>query len=121
MFFLRVILGVMTSVVSLSPVLASIPSTAYVQSNINAKMTEHTANTANPHGVTAAQVGLGNVKNVDTTNAANLATGTVDVARLPVGTAANTVAAGDDTRFDTIATQSPGATPPVGRAFMWFN
>ncbi len=121
MFFLRVILGVMTSVVSLSPVLASIPSTAYVQSNINAKITEHTANTANPHGVTAAQVGLGNVKNVDTTNAANLATGTVDVARLPVGTAANTVAAGDDTRFDTIATQSPGATPPVGRAFMWFN
>lgn len=121
MFFLRVILGVMTSVVSLSPVLASIPSTAYVQSNINAKITEHTANTANPHGVTAAQVGLGNVKNVDTTNAANLATGTVDVARLPVGTVANTVAAGDDTRFDTIATQSPGATPPVGRAFMWFN
>lgn len=119
MFFLRVILGVMTSVVSLSPVLASIPSTAYVQSNINAKITEHTANTANPHGV--AHVGLGNVKNVDTTNAANLATGTVDVARLPVGTAANTVAAGDDTRFDTIATQSPGATPPVGRAFMWFN
>ncbi len=121
MFFLRVILGVMASVVSLSPVLASIPSTAYVQSNINAKITEHTANTANPHGVTAAQVGLGNVKNVDTTNATNLATGTVDVARLPVGTAANTVAAGDDTRFDTIATQSPGATPPVGRAFMWFN
>lgn len=121
MFFVRVILGIMASVVSISPLLAGIPSTAYVQSNINAKMTEHTENTENPHNVTAAQVGLGNVKNVDTTNAANLTTGTVNVERLPVGTAANTVAAGDDTRFDTIATQSPEATPPVGRAFLWFN
>jgi hypothetical protein len=34
----------------------------------NANLTSHTGNTSNPHGVTAAQVGLGNVDNTSDTN-----------------------------------------------------
>jgi len=70
---------------------------------------------------TAAEVGLGNVQNVDTTNASNITSGTMDVARLPVGTTSTTVAAGDDVRFDTVSTTQPSGTPPSGTVFMWFN
>lgn len=42
----------------------------------------HAGNTSNPHAVTKAQVGLGNVQNVDQTNADNLTTGTVADARI---------------------------------------
>ena len=45
--------------------------------------TVHDASTANPHGTTAAQVGLGNVKNIDTTNASNITTGTLPTSVLP--------------------------------------
>ena len=38
----------------------------------NLDLTTHTTNTSNPHAVTKAQVGLGNVVNVDTTTAANI-------------------------------------------------
>lgn len=43
----------------------------------------HVAQTANPHGVTAAQVGLGNVQDVDTTDASNITTGVLPSAVLP--------------------------------------
>ena len=69
----------------------------------------------------ASDVGLSNVQNVDQTNASNLTSGTVDVARLPVGTTSTTVAAGNDSRFDTISTTQPSGTPPTGTVFVWFN
>ena len=86
-----------------------------------ADLSGHIANTENPHAVTKAQVGLGNVQNVDQTNASNLTSGTVAYGRLPVGTAASTVAAGNDVRFNTIPTTQPSGTPPSGQVFIWFN
>jgi trimeric autotransporter adhesin len=44
---------------------------------------DHRANTTNPHSVTKAQVGLGNVPNVDCTNASNITTGTLPSSVLP--------------------------------------
>lgn len=84
-------------------------------------VTTHTNNHTNPHQVTKAQVGLGNVPNVDTTNAANITTGTLGYDRLPVGTTANTVAAGNDARFYAIPTAQPTVNAPEGMALVWFN
>ena len=81
----------------------------------------HVSNTSNPHSVSKAQVGLANVQNVDQTNATNLTSGTVAYGRLPVGVVANTVAAGDDVRFNTIPTTAPTGTPPSGQVYIWFN
>lgn len=47
-----------------------------------ADLDAHTTSTNNPHNVTQGQVGLGNVQNVDTTNANNITTGTLANARL---------------------------------------
>ena len=86
-----------------------------------------TTRTVNGHAlssdvtVTKSDVGLGNVQNVDTTNAANITSGTMDVARLPVGTTSTTVSAGDDVRFNTVSTTQPSGTPPTGQVFIWFN
>jgi hypothetical protein len=86
-----------------------------------------TTRTVNGHAlsadvtVTKGDVGLSNVQNVDTTNAANISSGTMDVARLPVGTTSGTVAAGDDARFNTVPTTQPSGTPPTGQVFIWFN
>lgn len=41
-------------------------------SNVNNALTAHTGNTSNPHNTTKAQVGLGNVPNVDATSTANI-------------------------------------------------
>ena len=43
----------------------------------------HEADLSNPHSVTATQVGLGNVVNVDTTNASNIISGTLPSSVLP--------------------------------------
>ena len=96
---------------------ANIPSSEYV----GQKIAEHANNVQNPHSVTKAQIGLGNVENLNQTNADNLTSGTVSFARLPVGTSENTVAAGDDVRFNTIATAQPNGTPPSGSVFVWFE
>ncbi|MBQ7055314.1 MAG: hypothetical protein IJN91_00050 [Alphaproteobacteria bacterium] len=96
---------------------ASIPSSAYMQQQLDV----HANNADNPHSVTKGQVGLANVQNVDQTNANNITSGTVAVGRLPVGTVQNTVAAGNDARFNTIATVQPTGTPPSGHAFIWFE
>lgn len=95
----------------------SIPSTTYVQ----AVVATHADNTNNPHNVTADQVGLGNVQNVDTTNADNITSGTVSIDRLPVGTTANTVASGDDMRFYAVPRTLPNGEPPAGTVWMWFE
>ena len=101
---------------------ADIASVHYVQSILSAlDIAGHIANTSNPHAVTKAQVGLGNVQNVDQTNAANITSGTIDVARLPVGTTSTTIAVGNDARFDSISTTQPTGTQPTGRVWVWFN
>jgi hypothetical protein len=46
-------------------------------------LSAHISNVTNPHGVTKSQIGLGNVANVDTTNASNIASGIIDASRLP--------------------------------------
>ena len=107
----------------------SVATAEYVKEIVNAlgvseisdKLAQHIGSTDNPHAVTAEQVGLGNVKNVDSTNADNITTGTLNIARLPVGTAAGTVASGTDGRFDTLPTTEPVGDVPEGRVYVWFN
>lgn len=56
-----------------------------IQAQITANLSTlsgHISNTSNPHSVTKSQVGLGNVANVDTTNASNISSGTLNDARL---------------------------------------
>jgi hypothetical protein len=54
---------------------------AQITANLST-LTSHTSNTSNPHATTKAQVGLGDVPNVDTTNASNIASGTLSDSRL---------------------------------------
>ena len=54
---------------------------AQITANLST-LTSHTSNTSNPHATTKAQVGLGNVADVDNTNASNITSGTLGDARL---------------------------------------
>lgn len=54
---------------------------AQITANLST-LTSHISNISNPHSVTKTQVGLSNVANVDTTNASNINSGTLDDARL---------------------------------------
>jgi hypothetical protein len=54
---------------------------AQITANLST-LTSHISNTSNPHSVTKAQVGLSDVPNVDTTNASNIASGTLSDSRL---------------------------------------
>jgi len=53
-----------------------------LQQATKTEFSAHVNNKANPHEVTKAQIGLGNVLNVDATNASNLSGGTLPIARL---------------------------------------
>lgn len=86
---------------------------AYLATKIKALIAEHTGNKSNPHGVTKAQVGLGNVDNTSDANK-------------PVSTATQTALNGkadadlsnvDDTVFaDKANTAGVGGTPIVSAA-----
>jgi hypothetical protein len=54
---------------------------AQITANLST-LTSHISNTSNPHATTKAQVGLSDVPNIDTTNASNIASGTLADARL---------------------------------------
>jgi hypothetical protein len=54
---------------------------AQITANLST-LTSHISNTSNPHSVTKSQVGLGDVANIDTTNASNITSGTLGDARL---------------------------------------
>jgi hypothetical protein len=54
---------------------------AQITANLST-LTSHISNVSNPHSVTKSQVGLGDVLNVDTTNASNISSGTLNDARL---------------------------------------
>ena len=104
---------------------AEIASASYVQSILQSLVPD--VRTVNGHAlsanvtVTKGDVGLSNVQNVDQTDATNITSGTVNAARLPIGTTESTVAAGNDVRFNTVTTSQPSGTPPSGQVFMWFN
>ena len=115
-------------VCGVTTVRADIASTQYVESLVIPADWEQEDSTATDYiknkptiPSTASDIGLGNVQNVDQTNASNLTSGTVGVARLPVGTTSTTVAAGNDARFDTVSTTQPSGTPPTGQVFIWFE
>lgn len=77
---------------------------ANAASTVNTALLAHTSNTSNPHSVTAAQVGLGNVNNTcdalkpaSTAQAAinaNIATNTANIATNTANIATNTTAIG---------------------------
>ena len=103
---------------------ANVTSKSYVDdivSALNTTVSNHVADKNNPHMVTAAQVGLGNVKNVDTTNASNITSGTLSTDRLHVGTTSGTVASGDDARFFGVPRGRPTGDAPEGMVWMWFE
>ena len=52
--------------------------------SVSTTTSTHIAMVDNPHAVTKSQVGLGNVANVDTTNASNITSGTLNVNRMPI-------------------------------------
>lgn len=92
-----------------------------LSTTISSALSDHVSDTGNPHSVSSAQVGLGNVKNVDTTNASNITSGTLSTDRLPVGTTSGTVASGDDARFFGVPRGRPTGDAPEGMVWMWFE
>lgn len=113
-----------TNVISDSSTDAELPTAAAVWQMgalISNELKIHQENQNNPHNVNAEQVGLGNVKNVDNTDAGNIVSGKLSYDRLPVGMVANTVAAGDDARFFGVPRTKPSTEAPDNMVWMWFE
>ena len=101
--------------VAISAAHADIASVQYVQSILSSLEVQADWNQSDTNA-------LDYIKNKpDVTDASNLTSGTVAIGRLPVGTTANTVAAGDDSRFYTIPTTEPSGNAPNGTVFIWFD
>ena len=108
-----VLIGVLSGVISTAH--ADIATVQYVQSILSSLQVQSDWNQTDTEAPDY-------IKNKpDVTNASNLTSGTVAVGRLPVGTTANTVAAGDDSRFYTIPTSEPSGNAPNGTVFVWFD
>lgn len=113
-----------TNVISESSTDAELPTAASVWQMgvlISEELKKHQENQNNPHNVNAEQVGLGNVKNIDNTDAGNITSGKMSYDRLPVGMVANTVAAGDDARFFGVPRTKPSTDAPDNMVWMWFE
>ncbi|MBR1380810.1 MAG: hypothetical protein IJ560_04490 [Alphaproteobacteria bacterium] len=100
---------------------AEIASKGYVDAAVSSQQTTDNMTTTVSSTSTDAEYPSARATYEFSSDAANLTTGQVGYARLPVGTVANKVAAGDDSRFDTVPTDAPSGTPATGRAFIWFN
>jgi hypothetical protein len=69
-----------------------------IGTNTHSQIDSHIADTStNPHSVTKSDVGLGNVANVDTTNASNISSGTLSSSVLPPIAITDTYTAVDET------------------------
>ncbi len=71
-------------------------------------------------------VAVADIASVDYTkayvqNANNITKGTLSTERLSVGSDDNTVAAGDDVRFETISVGEPDVSAPDNRAVIWIE
>ena len=82
-----------------------------VTSQIVTNTNNHIGNTNNPHNVTKAQVGLSNVANVDTTDAANITKGILSIER--IADKAVTTAKIADVQADTTATKYTPSTTAI--------
>ena len=90
------------------PSIAGLATEAQVQ-NVQDNLDSHEADTANPHSVTKAQVGLGNVENLAP-------------ADMPVSTATQTALDGKvDKTGDNLIIGASAPTPEVGEKVLWLN
>lgn len=90
------------------PSIAGLATEAQVQ-NVQDNLDSHEADTANPHSVTKAQVGLGNVENLAP-------------ADMPVSTATQTALNGKvDKTGDSLIIGASAPTPAVGEKVLWLN
>lgn len=97
--------GTVTSVGLVAPSIFSVSNSPVTGSgDLTLTLVNQAANTvfAAPNGAAGAPTFRALVANdIPNLDAAKITTGTIGIARLPVGTAANTVAAGNDSRFHT--------------------
>ena len=78
---------------------------ADIGTNTHAQIDTHIAATDNPHGVTKAQVGLGNVPNLDFSDASNITTGTLPINVLPNLSITSVQIAADEAAMLALTTQ----------------